>query len=144
MNATTYSTRSNATRAARKQYGIAAKEGLTYSLVEISDGKFTVKDIIAKDLPRLEQVLSEAIAPKAKAMPESKTGRLQDQPKARLVLDMTRGEGATLQAICKRTGWQPHTVRGLISRLGKVRGLRFESTKTEKKQRVYRLRREDE
>ena len=50
-----------------------------------------------------------------------------------------RKTGATLEEIMKATGWQAHTVRGLISILGSKRGLRIESSKREDGARVYTL-----
>jgi Protein of unknown function (DUF3489) len=49
--------------------------------------------------------------------------------KAKLI-KMLEGDGATLDAICKKFGWQQHTTRALISTLGKTS--KIESTRTEK------------
>lgn len=56
----TYSTRSNAIRAARKQWGVGAKEGLTFKLQAV-DGNFSVEEIVAKAI-RPEQALSAKAA----------------------------------------------------------------------------------
>ena len=44
--------------------------------------------------------------------------------KAEVIAMMKRANGATLPEIMKGTGWQPHTVRGLISILGSKKGRR--------------------
>ena len=37
------------------------------------------------------------------------------------------------------TGWQPHTVRGFVSILGRKEGEKVESSKNEAGDRVYRI-----
>ena len=37
------------------------------------------------------------------------------------------------------TGWQPHTVRGFISIVGKKLGISIESTRTDNQERRYRV-----
>lgn len=59
----TYSTRSNAIRAARKQWGVGAKEGLTFKLQDTINGTFSIEEIVTKAV-RPEQALSTK-APKA-------------------------------------------------------------------------------
>lgn len=59
--------------------------------------------------------------------------------KKETVLSMLRhAHGATLKQIMDATGWQPHTVRGFISTLGK-HGLKIESFKRASGNRAYRL-----
>lgn len=61
--------------------------------------------------------------------------------KKAVILAMLRGpEGATLGQIMEVTNWQPHTVRGFISgAIGKQLGLKVESTRTETRERRYRI-----
>ena len=39
---------------------------------------------------------------------------------ARVIAMLTRPSGATLSAICKATGWQPHSARAALSGLRKA------------------------
>jgi len=55
---------------------------------------------------------------------------------------LERPKGATLDEITKATGWQAHSVRGLISAvLGKRMGLDIQSTRRDDGARVYSLSR---
>jgi len=59
---------------------------------------------------------------------------------AMLVTLLSRDEGATVEEMAAATGWQPHTVRGVMSgALAKKFGLRIGSAKVEGRGRVYRL-----
>jgi Protein of unknown function (DUF3489) len=52
-----------------------------------------------------------------------------------------RSQGATLAEMTKATGWQPHSVRGLLSgALRKKMGLKVKSGKRDNGERVYSLR----
>ena len=57
------------------------------------------------------------------------------------VIGMLRGsKGATIEALVKATGWQPHSVRGLIAGALKKRlGLKVVSDKPGDGKRVYRI-----
>lgn len=71
---------------------------------------------------------------KAKAKPQRPA--MAGSKKANLI-KLLAGDGATLDAICKKFGWQPHTTRGLISVLGRT--LKIESTRNDKGERFYRI-----
>ena len=71
-------------------------------------------------------------APADRVRPGSKTAKVLDLVK--------RSGGATLKHLMKATGWQAHSVRGLVSgTLGKKMGLKIESNKTNDGERVYSL-----
>lgn len=57
-----------------------------------------------------------------------------------LVALLTRDRGATIEEMVAETGWQAHSVRGVMSgALVKKFGLRIGSEKIEGRQRVYRV-----
>lgn len=57
-----------------------------------------------------------------------------------LVELLSRDDGATVEAMVAATGWQAHTVRGVMSgSLVKKFGLRIESEKVERRARLYRM-----
>ena len=59
--------------------------------------------------------------------------------KVEVIALMNRAKGATLAEIMKATGWQPHTVRGFVSILGKKGGEKIESLKNTEGERTYRI-----
>jgi len=81
-----------------------------------------------------------------KAKPSKKAGKkLAKKPKmdrankkAEVIAMMKRAKGATLAEIMKATGWQPHTVRGFVSLLGKG-GEKIDSSKNAAGERSYRI-----
>ena len=64
----------------------------------------------------------------------------QGTAKARVIDMLGRKGGATLEEIVKATGWQKHTIRGLVSILGSKGGMKIESTKREDGARAYTAR----
>ncbi|HYL34633.1 MAG TPA: DUF3489 domain-containing protein [Bryobacteraceae bacterium] len=60
--------------------------------------------------------------------------------KAEVIALMKRAKGATLAEIMKATGWQAHTVRGLVSILGKKVGEKVESSKSADGERTYKIK----
>jgi hypothetical protein len=86
-------------------------------------------------------------ATKAKSQPKLKAGATASPAAARagtkqaLLLDLLqRKQGATIAEAAKATGWQAHSVRGAISgTLKKKLGLTVDSTKIDKRGRVYRI-----
>jgi hypothetical protein len=64
-----------------------------------------------------------------------------DSKKAAVIAMMRRPKGATVAEIMKTTGWQAHSVRGLISgSLRKAMGLAVKSDKRADGQRAYQLK----
>jgi hypothetical protein len=86
-------------------------------------------------------------APKAKASKKApkgggKAGSARDGSKTAKVLDLLkRADGTTLKELMKATGWQAHSVRGLLSgTVGKKMGLSVTSTKGEDGERSYSIK----
>lgn len=62
---------------------------------------------------------------------------------AMLVALLSREQGATIEEMVAATGWQPHTVRGVMSgALARKFGLQIGSERVEGRGRVYRLARD--
>jgi hypothetical protein len=75
--------------------------------------------------------------PASKAKPPSSTGRSSKQ--AQIIALLRRPGGATIADLAAATGWQHHSIRGLISgALRKKLGLSVETSKTEQG-RCYRI-----
>ncbi len=75
-------------------------------------------------------------APTKPALPTPRPNTKQ----AKLIAMLRRPGGATIADLAKATGWQRHTVRGVISgALKKKLGLTVRTEKAEGKDRVYRL-----
>ena len=64
----------------------------------------------------------------------------ENTKQAKLIAMLRRPGGATIADLAKATGWQSHTVRGVLSgALKKKLGLTITSEKPEGKDRIYRL-----
>lgn len=74
-----------------------------------------------------------------KAAKSSAKNREAGGKRAEVVAMMRRARGATLVEIMSATGWQAHTVRGLVSILGSKDGLKIESSKNASGERTYRI-----
>jgi outer membrane biosynthesis protein TonB len=59
--------------------------------------------------------------------------------KAEVIALMKRAKSATLAEIMSATKWQPHTVRGFVSILGKKGGEKIESSKNAAGERTYKI-----
>ena len=65
----------------------------------------------------------------------------ENTKQAKLIIMLRRPAGATIADLAKATGWQRHTVRGVLSgALKKKLGLTVTSEKAGGEDRVYRLR----
>jgi DNA-binding MarR family transcriptional regulator len=67
-------------------------------------------------------------------------GAPQGNKKAQVIALLSRSKGATLAEIVETTGWQKHTVRGLVSTLGSKGGLKIESSKNAAGERTYQVK----
>jgi hypothetical protein len=74
----------------------------------------------------------------AKAKEDVKPSTDRTNKKTEVIALMKRAKGATLAEIIKETGWQPHTVRGFVSILGKT-GEKIESSKSDAGERTYKI-----
>ena len=80
-------------------------------------------------------------APKAKKAAKTKAsaGPREGSKTAQVVAMLQRKNGATLEEIMEKMGWQKHTVRGFMAGAMKKAGYTIESFKSEKGERTYRI-----
>src|ERR1051326_9541638 len=80
-------------------------------------------------------------APKAKkgAKKSEASGPREGSKTAQVVAMLQRKDGATLEEIMKKMGWQKHTVRGFMAGAMKKAGYDVESFKSDKGDRTYRI-----
>ena len=63
-----------------------------------------------------------------------------DTKQAQIINLLRRSKGSAIAQMMEATGWQAHSVRGVMSgALKKKRGLKIVSEKTEGRGRVYRI-----
>ena len=75
------------------------------------------------------------------AKPRRKAGNARPGSKTAKILDLLkRPGGATLKELRKATSWQPHSIRGFLSLLGKKKGLAVQSTKSPDGDRTYSVK----
>jgi uncharacterized protein DUF3489 len=79
--------------------------------------------------PRSAKKGAQARRQAGNARPGSKTAKILDLLK--------RPGGATLQELLKVTSWQPHSIHGFLSLLGKRKGLAVQSSKSPDGERTY-------
>ena len=101
---------------------------------------------INKDSPRARPAKGAPASKAVKTARRGPTSRKADTParngtkQALLVGMLQRPDGATIEQMTAKTGWQPHSVRGAISgTLKKKLGLAVTSMKVEDRGRVYRI-----
>jgi Protein of unknown function (DUF3489) len=75
------------------------------------------------------------MAPSAKKAAPARRG----SKTAKIVDLLKRPGGASLKQLMKMTGWQPHSVRGFLSTLGKKMRIPVESFKNGDGERAYRI-----
>ena len=109
----------------------------------------TVRAPRAQAASKKPKASKKAAAPKkapktpkaAKPVKEASSGLREGSKAAQVVEMLKRENGATLDAIMKKFGWQSHTTRALMSAGGSLAkaGFKIESFKTEKGDRAYRI-----
>jgi len=73
------------------------------------------------------------------AKPAKANGPREGSKTAQVVAMLQRKNGATLEEIMSKMGWQKHTVRGFMAGAMKKAGYEVESFKSEKGERTYRI-----
>ncbi len=79
-----------------------------------------------------------AKAPKKAAKPKAE-GPREGSKTAQVVALLQRKNGATLEEIMDKMGWQKHTVRGFMAGAMRKAGYTVESFKSDKGERTYRI-----
>jgi hypothetical protein len=79
-----------------------------------------------------------AKAPKKATKPKAE-GPREGSKTAQVVALLQRKNGATLEEIMDKMGWQKHTVRGFMAGAMKKAGYTVESFKSDKGERTYRI-----
>jgi len=92
-------------------------------------------------MPTIEKRNKTNPAPKHEDSATAQLPRIRTETKQALLLDLLKREtGATIAEISDATGWQAHSVRGVISGAVKKRlGLEVTSEVEEGRGRVYRI-----
>jgi hypothetical protein len=72
--------------------------------------------------------------------PKPQAGPRTGSKSAKVLALLARANGATLTDLMKATEWQAHSVRGFLSTASRKRGITIESFKSDKGQRVYRVK----
>jgi hypothetical protein len=93
----------------------------------------------AADAPSAEPATSATDAPPA--APKLRKSR-EGTKQAKVIALLRRDTGATLAELTDATGWQIHTVRGVLAGTLKRLGMTVISDKTDVGERVYRLPKE--
>lgn len=92
------------------------------------------KAVKEKRVPKATKKGSKSPAAKpSKSVPEP------HNKKAKVIAMIRRPKGATLAEIMSATGWQPQTVRGFVSILGKKGGVQIDSSKNASGERTYKI-----
>jgi hypothetical protein len=97
-----------------------------------------------QELPAKDNATLAKKAPKAKkatkpAQAEESAGPREGSKTAQVVAMLQRKNGATLEEIMNKMGWQRHTVRGFMAGAMKKAGYSVESFKSDKGERSYRI-----
>jgi hypothetical protein len=110
----------------------------------VADAGAPEPQVAPAETPATEKASPTKKAPKAKkaaepAKAEESAGPREGSKTARVVAMLQRKNGATLEEIMEKMGWQKHTVRGFMAGAMKKAGHTVESFKSEKGERSYRI-----
>jgi hypothetical protein len=68
----------------------------------------------------------------------AKTAKAAKPNRKQTIIDLiSRAKGATLAELMNATGWQAHSIRGMISILGSKHGVKIASSKNDAGERFY-------
>jgi len=99
----------------------------------MKDTKKSKKDVKKnKNIPKRHAESGEKI-------PHSKSKTREDSKQATMIKLLKRPGGATIDEMAKATGWQRHSVRGVISGILKKRLELSIASEKEERGRVYRI-----
>ena len=136
----TFSSKSNAKRAAQTELGASAVEAKDYKVTQDADGRWRWTALKVAGAPYVAEPAVAPTAPAATDTGPAKATTRADSKQARLIDMLKTSDGATVAEIAAAFGWQPHTVRGAIAGALKKRlGLAVASAKVEGRGRVYRI-----
>jgi hypothetical protein len=112
--------------------GASPKKGAPKSQKSAKGGKPKAAAAKPKRVAPAKKAAKKAATPKAEGVREgTKT--------AQVVAMLQRKNGATLEEIADKMGWQRHTVRGFMAGAMKKAGYNVESFKSDKGERTYRI-----
>lgn len=136
-----HKTKQSALKAARKALGETAVEGVDFVLRNTGAGWVYEEVPAANEAAAKSKARKAAKGPKATRIAETPVPPVLGHPEGSTRTDQVMGmlrAGATSKQLEAATGWQPHSVRGLIGSL-KRKGHDITSTKVKGSPVVYRL-----
>jgi hypothetical protein len=119
------------------------ESGTSQALAEAAESEATAGGQAPQDAPAEQGAPTAQKVPRAKQAaktPES-AGPREASKTAQVVTLLQRQNGATLEEIMEKTGWQKHTVRGFVAGAMKKAGYTVESFKSDHGGRTYRISR---
>ena len=116
-----------------------AKAGAQAAKGAPAKAKTAKKTTAAKPAPKATKAAKAATPKKAAAKDEKPAGVRGGSKTAQVIEMLQRKNGATLEEIMDKMGWQKHTVRGFMAGAMKKAGFAVESFKPEAGERTYRL-----
>jgi hypothetical protein len=119
------------------------ESGTSQALAEAAGSVATAGVQVPQDAPAEEGAPTAKKVPKARqaAKAPERSGPREASKTAQVVTLLQRKNGATLEEIMEKTGWQKHTVRGFVAGAMKKAGYTVESFKSDHGGRTYRISR---